>query len=117
MPGDHRWAGVADKEIAIGRGAAWRRLRCAPALLLLVVAGCANATNCIERVPEKVRADVIRFVVERGMLTEDEVPRSDLEYGREYGRDPSTYTGAEVRELSKYALGYSHCVRGITRRD
>ena len=114
MPGDDRWAAPRHKDSAIS--GPFRGLLSAMTVAVLLGA-CSNATGCIDRVPEARRADLVRLVVERGMLRTDEVPASDLDRARLYGRDPASLTEDELRDLSPLALGYAHCVRSITRRN
>ena len=97
--------------------------RLAPRLLVatlllaaLTLTACQSAGSCIERVPEALRADLVRYVVVKDLVREHDVPRLDRDLGREQGRDPATLTVEETRTLARYASVYAHCVNRLLRR-
>jgi hypothetical protein len=103
MRDDYRGGPGAAKE---GTG---RRL-VAVALIALAAAGCSSGLDCIESVPADHRADVVRYVVDRRMVSEDRLPRTDRELGRTQGRSYEEQSEDRRREIAKYAAGYKYCL-------
>jgi len=86
--------------------------RALTALLLSTLAGCVSARDCAGAIPEDLRADVLRFVIDRGLLTADVIPEPDLAFALGAGGLPYEELDPERRRrVAMYATGYSSCVK------
>jgi hypothetical protein len=79
-------------------------------LIALATAACSSGLDCIEQVPPGHRADVVRYVVDRRMVSEDRIPRADRELGRTQGKLYQEQSEERRREISQYAVGYKYCL-------
>ena len=84
--------------------------------LALAAGACSSGLDCIRKVPPEDRADVVRFVVDSGMVSEERIPNADRELGRTQGKLYSQQTDERRREISKYAAGYKYCLDNHWRR-
>ena len=92
-----------------------------PAIALFVVigvlAGCVSATDCAEAIPAQLRADAVRFVIDRRLAGESLIPEDE--------RISAMSTGTPYREMSQerrrliapYAAGYASCVSDLSSRS
>jgi len=81
------------------------------ALVLVAIAGCVSAIDCVNDIPEDLRADVLRYVVDRKLCQADLMPRDDYAFavgggGRRY----ETLDEERRRLVSLYATGYTNCL-------
>jgi hypothetical protein len=86
------------------------RLGCA-AIVLAAAAGCVSALDCVNDIPEDLRADVLRYVVDRKLCKTDLMPEADYAFavgggGRRY----ETLDDDRRRLVSLYATGYTNCL-------
>lgn len=78
---------------------------------LVLSAGCVSASECTDRVPEAIRADVLRFVVDRELVDTKLMTREDFALAMGAGRPYGSLSEAERNELSRWAAGYASCLR------
>ncbi len=85
--------------------------RLAAAVVLAALAGCVSGRNCVNAIPEDLRADVLRFVVDRNLCRTELMPRDD--YWFALGGGGIRYEELDAdrrRRVSLYATGYANCI-------
>ncbi len=95
-----------------------RNLRLVAACLVgaLLLSGCVSAADCIDRIPEHLRADAIRMAIDKRLVRATEIPPPDYELARNYGMPLADMTRKRQDLLARHALGYAACVRERMRR-
>ena len=91
-------------------------MRTALLALVLLLGGCVSARDCVDKIPEGVRADTLRLVLDKGMLQASEMPRADRQLALDSGTPLAEMSRERQQELSRHAVGYAHCVREIVRK-
>jgi hypothetical protein len=87
-------------------------VRLAAALVLLTaLGGCVSANGCAESIPEDLRADAIRFALDRELVKPELVPHDALTLGYEKGRPYEELSEDRRRLLAPYAVNYATCLR------
>lgn len=75
-----------------------------------------SARDCAGDIPEELRADALRMLLDRKLLRIDEMPEADRELALSRGR-PEAEIPEELRAaVTTQALGYRHCVQSRTRQ-
>jgi len=85
--------------------------RAAALVLVAALTACVSGRDCVGAMPAGFRADVMRFVVERGLCARELLPREDfdLALGGE-GRPYDSLDDERKRLVALYANGYVRCI-------
>ncbi len=75
------------------------------------LAACVSAQECAPAIPADVRADVMRFVVDRNLVDVKLIPREDYALGLGGGRPYAQLDDDRRRRVAMYASGYVSCVK------
>jgi hypothetical protein len=85
-------------------------------VLIAVLASCVSGRDCAKAIPEDLRADAIRFALDRGLVEGELVPRGDYALALGAGL-PYAQLGEDRRALlSRWAAGYSSCIKERVER-
>jgi hypothetical protein len=85
-----------------------RRLAFVAALLALPA--CVSAVDCAASIPADLRADTIRYALERGLCRRGDVPTEDLSLGLGAGRPYEALDEERRRQVALHATGYGACL-------
>jgi hypothetical protein len=88
------------------------------AMLVTVAAlpACVSSRDCAPAVPAEVRADVIRYVLDREMVDPSLLSQDDLALGLGAGRPYSELDDASRAKLFRWAAGYADCINDRVER-
>lgn len=86
-------------------------------LFLAALPACVSGRDCAPAVPDAVRADAIRFALDRGLVLQKILPREDLALALGAGRPYAELGEAERTEISRWAAGYAACINERIDRD
>lgn len=79
-------------------------------LPLLLCAGCVSGSDCALAIPEEMRADAIRWAIDKGLVKNGQAPEQDVSLGLGAGRAYKDLTEARRTALAPYVTGYAQCV-------
>jgi hypothetical protein len=76
-----------------------------------LLGGCVSATDCMTSIPEEIRADTMRYVLDQQLVDRALLPKEAISLGFEKGTPFRDLTDDRQRELAPYAVGYATCIR------
>ena len=79
--------------------------------LALALTGCRTAGHCLREVPEAMRADALRYALDKELFAVGHMPESELELAHTRGRPAATLSAEEASRIRPWAMRYSHCMR------
>ena len=84
------------------------------ALVLLLGAaltpGCVTAKGCADDLPAGLRADVIRYAVDKGLCGLPKLPQDQWALAMGAGTPYEEMTPERRREVARYAVGFADCI-------
>lgn len=87
------------------------------AVLLLAPAACVSGRDCVKSIPENMRADAIRFALDRGLCAPKLLSRADEALALGAGKSYASMTEARRTQLAPYAVGYAACLKDRVNRE
>jgi hypothetical protein len=81
------------------------------AAALVAVGGCVSGRDCALAIPQEMRADTIRYALDRGMVKRDLIPREDLWLALGAGTAAAALTDARRVEIAPHVAAYTSCVK------
>jgi len=80
-------------------------------VVVVALAGCVAGRDCVNAIPEDLRADVLRYVVDEQLCRVRLMPEAD--YAFAVGAGGKRYESLDVerrRQVALYANGYASCI-------
>jgi len=87
------------------------------ALLLsaLALPACESARDCLENVPPDLRADTVRYVLDKSLLARSYFTQDEVALGLGAGTPPERLAPEREALVVPRAIGLTECVRDRTR--
>jgi len=86
-------------------------------LAAAALGGCVTATECESSIPEEIRADTMRYVLDQELVDRSLMPQAAIALGYEKGTPFKQLSDDRRRRLAPYAVGYSSCIRERVDRN
>lgn len=77
----------------------------------LALGGCVSATDCMTAIPDDLRADVLRYVMDKELVDLYRMPRAAQEIAWQRGTPYTELTPERRRQLAPHAVNYASCIR------
>ena len=79
-------------------------------------AGCVRAADCAGRIPPHLRADAIRWAIDRRLVPQEMVPRDDEALALGQGTPYEALGEHRRNEVAPHAAGYGSCILERTNK-
>ena len=79
-------------------------------VLVLALTSCVSARNCATSIPDDLRADAIRFALDRHLVEMRLVPRDDVSLALGAGTSYAAQPESRRDRVAPYAAGYASCI-------
>ncbi len=107
---DYRSAQGRPKERRLPRRSRASGLLLAIALAVPLAGGCKSASECIGKIPEELRADVVRMALDKRFVPAGKMPRADLMLAHRHGTPPPQLDPERAKLVKRYVLAYQTCI-------
>lgn len=86
------------------------------ALVAASLGACVSSHTCAASIPDDLRADAIRVVLDKKLCGTDQIPQDDLSLALGSGHSYRSMSEERRQELARWAAGYANCVKERTSR-